>query len=257
MSLRLDPANRTILLAAHPDDETIGSGAMLASFPELTIIHATDGAPLDMEDARRCGFSSCAAYADARRQELHRALEVAEADHARLVEWKVVDKQAAYEMPKLARLLVPILGANVLLLTHPYEGGHPDHDACAFVAHAAARLCGKKLTVVEFTSYHAGPGGFTAEEFLGAAHDAITVELTEVQKVRKRRMLECFSTQIEILSQFPVQRERFRLAPPYDFTKPPHEGQLLYERYGWEMTGPAFCALASQAMHELGLQGAF
>ena len=57
----------------------------------------------------------------------------------------VPDKQAAHQMGKLTNLLAPMLQDHDLLMTHPYEGGHPDHDACAFMAHAAARLGGRKV----------------------------------------------------------------------------------------------------------------
>ena len=177
------------MLAAHPDDESIGAGATLASLPALLIIHATDGAPLDMRDARKYGYTSRRAYANARRQELHRALEVAEADHAELMEWGIPDKQAARQMRKLTDLLSPMLRDHDLLMTHPYEGGHPDHDACAFSAHAATRLSGKKVTLAEFTSYHNGPEGLITAEFLQNSGDVLTVELTEAQKARKRWML--------------------------------------------------------------------
>jgi hypothetical protein len=46
-------------------------------------------------------------------------------------------------------------------------------------------------------------------------------------------MRACFRTQAKILSQFDSARERFRAAPAYDFTAPPHEGRLLYEEWGW------------------------
>jgi N-acetylglucosamine malate deacetylase 2 len=257
MTLRFENARRTIMLAAHPDDESIGAGATLASLPALLIIHATDGAPLDMRDARKYGYTSRRAYANARRQELHRALEVAEADHAELMEWGIPDKQAARQMRKLTDLLSPMLRDHDLLMTHPYEGGHPDHDACAFSAHAATRLSGKKVTLAEFTSYHNGPEGLITAEFLQNSGDVLTVELTEAQKARKRWMLSCFTTQADVLKYFPIERERFRPAPTYNFTKPPHEGRLFYEQQDWGINGQAFCELAAHALDELRLEGAF
>ncbi len=46
-------------------------------------------------------------------------------------------------------------------------------------------------------------------------------------------MLACFRTQAAILSHFDRQAERFRPAPAYDFTAPPHPGPLNYEDWGW------------------------
>ena len=39
---------------------------------------------------------------------------------------------------------------------------------------------------------------------------------------------------------FPIAIERFRPAPDYDFTQPPHEGRLFYENYDWGMTSGCF-----------------
>ena len=45
--------------------------------------------------------------------------------------------------------------------------------------------------------------------------------------------------------------ERFRPAPNYDFTRPPHAGQLFYEKFNWGMTGEQWRALAGRALQRL------
>ena len=45
--------------------------------------------------------------------------------------------------------------------------------------------------------------------------------------------------------------ERFRLAPRYDFTQPPHAGDLHYEQFGWELTPQRWRSLAAAALKEL------
>src|SRR5215475_11892938 len=47
------------LVAAHPDDETIGIGGRLPHFRDLTLIHVTNGAP-DRPGARLGGFGDIA-----------------------------------------------------------------------------------------------------------------------------------------------------------------------------------------------------
>jgi LmbE family N-acetylglucosaminyl deacetylase len=142
----------------------------------------------------------------------------------------------------------------VSVLTHPYEGGHPDHDATAFAVHAAVALMSRPARIFEFTSYHDGGGSIVTGEFLGAAEDSLTVDLSVPQRQRKRRMIECFATQQHMLQLFPLGVEKFRPAPAYDFTKLPHAGTLYYERFDWGMTGARWVRLASRALDELGLK---
>src|SRR5438477_12684973 len=42
-----DPSLRVVLLAAHPDDETIGASALLAKVPQTYVVYLTDVALLD------------------------------------------------------------------------------------------------------------------------------------------------------------------------------------------------------------------
>jgi N-acetylglucosamine malate deacetylase 2 len=50
------------VVVAHPDDETIGCGAILRRLPLVRLVHVTDGAPRDMIDAVRLGpMRRCAA----------------------------------------------------------------------------------------------------------------------------------------------------------------------------------------------------
>jgi hypothetical protein len=64
-------------------------------------------------------------------------------------------------------------------------------------------------------------------------------------------MFECFSSQAKVLRGFDIAVERFRRAPRYDFTRPPHEGPLHYERLGWPLTGAAFRRAAAAARREM------
>ena len=56
-----------MIVAAHPDDETLGIGSLLCLLDEALLVHVTDGAPRDGADARVHGFATCAEYADAAR----------------------------------------------------------------------------------------------------------------------------------------------------------------------------------------------
>jgi hypothetical protein len=64
----------------------------------------------------------------------------------------------------------------------------------------------------------------------------------------KRSMLDCYRTQQDTLAAFGVERERFRRAPQYDFTQPPHAGALYYEQFPWGMTGERFRELTREVV---------
>lgn len=256
-----------LLAAAHPDDETIGFGGQLPRFRDATILHVTDGAPRDGADAARHGFTRPADYAAARRAELLAALALAGIGVDRALTLGLPDQQASLHLEPLARTIARLILERrpALVVTHAYEGGHPDHDATAFAVQAALRLLPGDVTrpvLLEMACYHAAPGGGMATGcFLPAAGptagaEPVTLALSPEACERKRRMVACFPTQREMLALFPIGAECLRPAPCHDFTRPPHPGRLHYENFSWGMTGERFRALAAAALRGLGLGGA-
>ncbi|MBV9076729.1 MAG: PIG-L family deacetylase, partial [Methylobacteriaceae bacterium] len=208
-------AGRIALVVAHPDDETLAAGSLLGRIERLTLVHVTDGAPRGGEDAQRHGFASAADYAAARSAELDAALAAAGARPVRRIALGLPDQGAADRLAALARSLADLLADQDLVLTHAYEGGHPDHDAVAFAVAAATRLR-PGPAVVEFPLYRLGPdGNWQRQDFGPGGPEAEAVVLGPEVVAAKRAMLAAHRSQAETLASFDLQRELFRTAPDH------------------------------------------
>jgi LmbE family N-acetylglucosaminyl deacetylase len=251
---------RAMVVVAHADDETIALGARMERLHEAHFVHVTDGAPRNEQDSRAHGFATLAEYRQARVRELEEMFRVAGFDRVSQSRLNVPDQEATLNLAEITRQIARQIAHHEpeVIFTHPYEGGHPDHDACAFATHHAVDLHrargGTRPLIIEAPFYNAGPGGFETGRFLSATESMAEVayELSEMEKQRKHALIACFVTQRETLKGFHDATERFRIAPVYDFTRPPHAGNVLYDEHPWGMKSGRFCQLAEQAEEELG-----
>jgi LmbE family N-acetylglucosaminyl deacetylase len=263
-------ANETIsepvaVVVAHPDDETLSLGSRLRKLKRLTLIHITDGAPRDLEDAHREGFRTWPQYAAARRRELHCALQAAGARPAQCIAHGYADKESVQYLVSMTKRMIVELAAMRAVLTHPYEHGHPDHDAAAFAVHAACALLqrsgARAPLIVEFASYHLRNGPRNGELARGvfwpdSRRREWTATSSAATLARRSRALDCFVTQRHVLNEIAFAQERVRLAPAYDFAQPAPPGAALYDRYGWSLTSKVWRARAREALQALELKGA-
>lgn len=251
-------ASRSVaVVVAHPDDEVLGCGALLMELRDVRIIHVTDGAPRGGGDAASHGFAGAREYAAARRREAEAALAVAGLPAARLTGLGVADQEVSLDLAGVTRVLVPMLADVDVILTHAYEGGHSDHDGVSFAVHAAHRLCarGRAPDLFEMPFYYGEDDRWIRQRFLphqGAGPEIVS-DLSPGSRARKVLMLEAHRTQTETLRSFTVDRELFRRAPRYDFDERPHDGPLLYERHGWNLTWPRWRSRVEAATAALGL----
>lgn len=240
-----------LLVVAHPDDETIGLGGQLHAFENLRILHVTDGAPRDPSEIAAKGFATREEYAAARRRELIAALGIAGIAPEQVWCLGIADQEASLDLAGLAVRIAEVIrkSAPRAVYTHPYEGGHPDHDACAFAVHAACGMVDAPPVIREFTSYHRRGGAMIAGEFL-CKGTVTTVLLSREARARKQRMMECFTTQRETLRPFRSNAERIRTAPRYDFTRPP-AGEIYYDQFSWGVNSAEWVERARAALAAL------
>ena len=248
--------SRYAVIVAHPDDEVIGAGGLISRLQNVTVLHVTDGVPGNGHIAE-AGFALRSEYAKARRNECRSALALANVSEDRIIDLGIVDHQASHYLADLTRKVASFLQQTApdVVLTHPFEGGHPDHDATAFATHAALRLLlrsGFQTPTVFEIALHPGRGGKRVLDFLPSdATEVTTLMLDKKARDLKRRMFECFQTQAEVLQKNPVGPERFRRPPQYDFASPPNVTNSTYEECSRGANADEWQSLVRQAWSDL------
>lgn len=236
---------RTLVIVAHPDDESISCGGLLQCMREPCVVFATDGAPEDDYFWRKYG--SRKNYAELRETEAQAALrEVGVEDIeflARQCEAPVIDQRLYRSLPAAFTALSRIVERHSpeCLLTLAYEGGHPDHDAVSFLSAQLSRRY--SLPIWEAPLYHRdAQGDGVYQRFVEDDERILEYRVAGKELEAKQRMLNCYKSQFDCLPSFAVELERFRPQATYDYSQRPHPGKLNYEVWQWRMSPEEVCA---------------
>ena len=252
------PADNLAIVVAHPDDEAIGIGGSLARLKTPWIVHVTDGGTLDPKFSRQQGFDSPEAYSRARLDEVKAAMRLVGIPPQRLINLGIADQDVPNRMAAVARELKRHFSEKriEIVVTHAYEGGHYDHDGVAFAVHAAAarlaRDAGVGPAIIEMPLYRNGFLHTARQSFSRRAGTPETlIRLSSRSSLLKSRLYEAYRTQRGMLGSFDVVRERFRLAPAYDFERLPNRGNVHYDRFSWAISSRDWPRLVRNALDSL------
>ena len=118
-------------------------------------------------------------------------------------------------------------------ITHAFEGGHPDHDACALILDAARRTLENRDVPspkrLEFSLYQLEDGSICLATFRLGEPQGCDLTLTEKQQARKRVSLSAFTSQRHVVDHFPLTQEHLRSTPlSRDFLAPRSAQSLLF-----------------------------
>lgn len=226
---------RTLVLAAHPDDEAACSGVLLQRVREPAVAFLTDGAP--QEKYFWENYGSRERYAMTRRAEAHTALGVIGVERAYFCQ-SIRDQELFRHLGEAQAWLDSVVEEfrPEALVAPAFEGGHPDHDSCNLLAFVCGARAG--LPVWEVPLYHRSVDGKLVNqqfrEMIGAER---TLTPTPEEWEHKLRMFGVYESQREVLQNFLAQVEVVRPLASYDYEAPPHAGVLNYEAWQWGMTG--------------------
>lgn len=190
----LGSTTQLVVLAAHPDDETLGAGGLMAIATRcgipVTVVVATMGERSHPESRTH----SPHALASRRRVELVQALgELAPTATLRML--GLPDGDLAGHRDALFAALRPLVrGASTLVLAPWSADGHPDHAAAGEAAEALIAGTGTRLLQYPIWAWHwAHPADLP--------DGLVRVDLEPEDASRKHAALQCHQSQIEPLSE--------------------------------------------------------
>jgi LmbE family N-acetylglucosaminyl deacetylase len=229
---------RTLIVVAHPDDEVIGCGLLLQRLKHATVAFMTDGAPADPYFWGK--FGSRRAYAELRARETQDALAALRG--VKTLRFGVRDQELMFHLDAALEWLRKKVQEEKprSIVTHAYEGGHPDHDCCSFLCAMMEREF--DVPVWEMPMYCRAGGKLVRQRALANAGAALNLNASAGEEMRKKEMIAAYQSQDEFITSFDMATEKFFLRPQHDYSRPPHKGKLNYECWGWEVTGHDLCA---------------
>jgi len=237
--------SKTLVLVAHPDDETGGCAALLQRLHEPIVVFATDGAPAD--EFFWEPYGSREAYSQVRRNEARQALSGigVKAVHflSDFAHGARFEDQRLYKSVRAAiettQVLVQRYRPDAILIP-AYEGGHPDHDTCSFIGSVLGEL--NSLPIWEMPLYHRSrQGALVCQHFRDTSDIGIIVRLTETERLNRSVLIANYASQTDLGEFIKSRAETFRPQKKYDYSKPPHEGELNYQAWSWPICPQDLC----------------
>jgi N-acetylglucosamine malate deacetylase 2 len=223
---------RVLVFVAHPDDEAIACGALLQRASASLVVFATDGAAPHYGFERK--FGSLQKYSAERFREAAQALAlIPNCLFRRLLHQNGTHFQDQHLFLDLVEAFMALCQAirafaPDVLVSHAYEGGHIDHDACNFLAARAAVQLG--LQCLEFPLYSkSADGGDVFQHFRNTQPGEFTLQLSAQELSIKRRMFAAYRTQEKVLAVFRAEDERFRPALAENYAQLPSWREYPFE----------------------------
>lgn len=217
----LDGHYKTLVFAAHPDDESIGASFFLQRQQNAYVAFATSGGYTFPDRLHRLGLASLSDYASKRENEAYDALNLVPESTRYFLRFP--DGGLQQHLAECFKSLTEAVDEHQpeFVLTHAFEGGHADHDCCSFlVSRLRAR---REIRAWEMPIYHRIGTRTISQVFRdGTEIDLATATPSDAEITVKRAMLECHRTQVTLnvfneLGVDATRPELYRPQPEYDY----------------------------------------
>ncbi|MDC3091081.1 PIG-L family deacetylase [Rickettsiales bacterium] len=109
-----------------------------------------------------------------------------------------------------------------------YEGGHQDHDVANFIASKFV----KKINVFEYSEYHNYRDKIHSNSFINKIGNETLIELNKNEVAYKKKSLLIYKSERKNLNYIKTKREVYRPIIRYNYHYVPHTGTLFYKRFG-------------------------
>jgi LmbE family N-acetylglucosaminyl deacetylase len=142
---------RVVVVAPHPDDETLGAGGFIAAQcfhgREVIVVAVTDG---------ESAYGYDPSLGTLRESEQRNALARLGVPAANIVRLRLPDSDIASHETRLVDHLMTYVTKDTHLVA-PWRGDfHPDHEACGRAAERVANRTGGRLSSYFFWTWHRG-----------------------------------------------------------------------------------------------------
>jgi LmbE family N-acetylglucosaminyl deacetylase len=138
-----------LVLAPHPDDETLGAGGLVAKLCRagvpVTVVAITDG---------EGGYADTPHLGDIRVLEQTEALRRLGVPEHRIYRLHLPDREISRHEEELVDLLLPLVTADMHLVAPWQRDFHPDHEAAGRAAARVAQLKHLPITYYLFWTWH-------------------------------------------------------------------------------------------------------
>jgi LmbE family N-acetylglucosaminyl deacetylase len=177
------PAGPLVVVAPHPDDETLGAGGLIHTWAvrhelPVVIVSVTDG------EAACPEIQNLAAV---RRGELEAARRELATGNIELLRLSLPDGGVGEHREELATALIDITPDRATIIAPFEQDGHPDHDAVGEVARVVAESRDAVLAQYPIWAWHRATPAIFADQALGSFPLSPAAQRAKQNAIRRYR----------------------------------------------------------------------